>query len=132
MNRLAAFSATSLAMTVLVSGCAGERFTVLEEDGVVAVVNNDTSSGMDAQVPGAAVINDGCWSMLVDEGGIMPVAWPMGTTIQDGDLVIPGVEDPVKDGEEVLLGGGEVPASGLPASDQPCWTKDSVVIILNG
>jgi hypothetical protein len=114
------------------SACAGGRFSIVEEEGVSAVVNNDTSSGMDAQVGGTAVIDRGCWAIDVDGDGISPVAWPPGTTITGGRLDIPGIGEPLDLGDAVLLGGGEVPVAGLPLPDR-CWSEDdALVLILNG
>ena len=88
---------------------------------------------MDALIVGDAVINDGCWSIRLDGGDIIsPVAWPAGTALREGAIVIPDVAEPVRDGDHVELGGGEIPATDLPIPEQPCFTTDSVILLLNG
>lgn len=131
MRRMVCAAVALCVAALVLTGCVQQRFSVITSAGVTAVVNNDSTSGMDALVSGSAVVANGCWAIRGETGELSPVAWPPGTQLKDGELVLPDSEGPISDGDTVELSGGELPTEGLSVPDQPCWSEGDVVIVLS-
>ena len=125
MRTTAARVAGLLAGALLLAGCAG--VTVESTSEATAVIGSPTNEGMDALLVGTAVIENGCWAIRADDGGVHHVFWPAGTTLTGEGVQAPGVTKPIADGGAVHASGGEVPATEIPASAHDCWGDKDVV-----
>jgi hypothetical protein len=114
-----------VALVLLLVGCGPEAgITTLRSADLVALVDDDSDSGMEAQVVGEVVPTQGGCLAISDGSGAeaMPVVWPSGTTL-DGTVVVLATRDRIAPGDHVTGTGGEIAAESvgddLPAECEP-------------
>ncbi|MDY5585665.1 MAG: hypothetical protein SPG61_07765 [Arcanobacterium sp.] len=90
----------------------GERYTITEKDGVVAIVRNYLG-GMDAMESGKLSLSEeNCLAFENNEGVIIGLTLPKGFTLGENGSVVTDSGEIISQGTKITVGGGP---GGFPA-----------------